>query len=167
MEINKENIVELAKRYPYITNDLLVEEEIKSWLKINKYLNKEVFVRLCCWKSPRPKKKYEKNDEQTVEEITKFSFSTNSERARVESLQILYGVLYPVASAILHFGFPDRYPIMDFRVIWSLKWEQPKSYNFEFWVKYCNEMRRLSEKFKLPIRVIDKALWTYSKENSK
>lgn len=70
-----------------------------------------------------------------------------------------------VASAILHFAFPNKYPILDTRVLWSLGWEQPKYYTFDFWQKYCNEIKGISEKVGENIRTIDKALWEYSKEN--
>lgn len=162
---SKKQILELAKRYSYKTKDELVEVEIKKWLKNHRYLDRDKFIRLCLWKSARQRKNYEKNDDLTIKEVTRFSFSTKSEKARIESLQILYGVSYCVASTVLHFAFPDRYPIMDFRVIESLEWEQPKRYSFDFWQKYCDKMRKLSKKYNLPIRTIDKALWTYSKES--
>jgi len=72
-----------------------------------------------------------------------------------------------VASVILHFKFPDRYPILDFRALWSLDKEQPKYYTFDFWWDYVQEIRKLSEYLKIDIRTIDKALWYYSKENQR
>jgi len=163
----RQQILKLAKRYSYKTKDEAVEKEIKKWLRLHKYLDRDKFIRLCLWKTPRQRNNYKKNDDLTVREITSFSFSAKSERAKIESLQISYGVSYPIASTILHFAFPNRYPIMDFRVIESLEWKQPKSYSFAFWQKYCNKIRGLSKKYKLPIRTIDKALWAYSKENQK
>ena len=56
---------------------------------------------------------------------------------------------------------------MDFRVIWSLGWKQPKYYNFDFWQKYVNELRKLAKKYKVSLRTLDKGLWYYSKENQK
>jgi hypothetical protein len=105
------------------------------------------------------------NNDKTVREITSFSFKTKSEKARIESLRILNGVSYPVASAILHFAFPNKYPIMDFRVIWSLGWEQPSTYDFDFWQRYCEKIRGIATILNLPIRTVEKALWTYSKEH--
>jgi len=167
MEFNKENIIELADRYPYLTSDVAIEKEVKQWLKTNKYLNKELFIRLCCWKSPRPKRHYIKNEERKIIEVTRLAFSTNNEKERIAYLLTLYGVRYPVASTILHFAFPDKYPIMDFRVIESLGWKKPSYYSFKFWEKYCNKIRELSKQYNLSIGTIDKALWTYSKENKR
>ena len=141
------------------------EKELKEWFKNNRYLDKEKFIRLGRWKSRRPVKHYKNNSDDLVKEITKFSLATINEEARIKILFILNGVSWPVASVILHFAFPDKYPIMDFRVIQSLGWEQPKSYSFDFWQKYCNKIIELSNKLDIPIRTIDKALWQYSREN--
>jgi hypothetical protein len=137
---------------------------MKQWLRSNHYLDREGFVTIGLWKSKRPKKRYESNNDLTVREITRFSFMAKSEEAKVRSLMILHGVSFPVASVILHFAFPNRYPILDFRAIWSLGWEQPKSYNFDFWQKYRNEVKGISKRIGENVRTVDKALWEYSKE---
>lgn len=168
LKINKKTITEYAQRYDKRykgTPDELIENELKDWFEERRYLDKENFVKLGIWKTPRQKKNYKSNSEGLIKEITKFSLLTKNKEARIESLTALNGVLYPVASVILHFAFPDRYPIMDFRAIWSLGWQQPKYYTFEFWQKYCKEIKTISNELGLPIRTVDKALWEYSKEN--
>lgn len=102
-----------------------------------------------------------------MREITRFALKARSEKARIESLMILKGVSWPVASVILHFAFPDKYPILDFRAIWSLGWEQQRQYNFDFWQKYVKELKKLAKKYRVSLRKLDKALWEYSKENQK
>ena len=163
----RQEILNLAQKYSYKIKDKPIEKEIKKWLKSHRYLDKDRFIRLCLWKSARQKNNYEKNDDLTIKEITRFSFSTKSEKARIESLFVLDGVSYPVASTILHFAFPNKYPIMDFRVIWSMGWKQPKYYTFVFWQKYIDEIRKLLRKYKVSLRTLDKALWYYSKESKK
>jgi Arc/MetJ-type ribon-helix-helix transcriptional regulator len=168
MSINKNNIVKYSGRYDErhkSTYDERIEKRIKQLLKKQRYLNKSDFVKFGLWKSKRQKRNYQLNDNLTVREVTRFSFSTKSDEARIKSLMILKGVSWPVASAILHFAFPDRYPILDFRVLWSLGWAVPNSYSFIFWRKYCNKIRAVSKRFGLSIRTVDKALWEYSKEN--
>lgn len=170
MLINRENIIKYSDKYNTRVKgsfDEYGEKELKEWFKNYRYLDKEKFIRLGRWKSRRPIKHYKNNSDDLVKEITKFSLATSNEEARIKILFILKGVSWPVASVILHFAFPDKYTIMDFRAIWSLGWEQPKSYSFNFWQKYCNEIMRLSKKFNMPIRNMDKALWQYSKENQK
>lgn len=168
LDIKKEKIDEYAKRYDESYDNTSVgftEREIKQWLKNNRYLDKEKFVKIGLWKSKRPKKKYENNTDSLIKEITRFSFITKNEEARIKSLMVLNGVSYPLASVILHFAFPDKYPILDFRAIWSLGWEKPKSYTFDFWQKYCGKIKEISKITGEDIRTIDKALWEYSKEN--
>lgn len=169
MRINKKNILKYADEYDkqYRTYDSKVEIEIKRLLKKQRYLGRKELLKIGMWKSKRPKRHYRsrENDDLTVKEITKFSFKTKSEKARIKSLLALKGVSWPVASAILHFSFPQKYPIMDFRVIWSLGWNQPSNYNFSFWQRYCKRINKLSQKYNLPIRTVEKSLWKYSKEH--
>ena len=167
MPINMETILEYASRYDSSQKpqDRATEEKMKSLLEEQRHLGRDELVEIGVWKTPRQKRRYQSNDELAVKEITKFSFSAKSERARIGVLLALDGVSYAVASTILHFAFPRRYPILDFRALWSLGWKQPSSYNVEFWEKYCAEIRDLSKKLNLPIRTIDKALWQYSREH--
>lgn len=168
MDITKDKIKEYAFRYNNRykgTSDEIVEGEMKKWFEQNRYLDKDKFIKIGLWKSKRPKSKYESNDDLVVREITRFSLATKSEEARIKSLLVLNGVSYPVASVILHFAFPERYPILDFRAIWSLGWSQPKYYAFSFWKNYCDEIKGISKKIGEDMRTIDKALWEYSKEN--
>ena len=170
MEITKEKIREYAQKYDKRykgSNDEIVEKEIKEWFRTNRYLDKERFKKTALWKSKRPQKHYENNDNQTIEEITQFSLAAKSEQAKIKVLlaPVLSGVSYPLASVILHFAFPDKYPILDFRALWSLGWEQPKYYTFDFWQKYCDRIRGISKETGESIRTVDKALWEYSKEH--
>ena len=166
IEINEKNIIKYSKIYDERNRDTvneLVEKELNDWLETHRYLDKEQFVKIGLWKSRRPKKIYESNDALTVREITQFSFSTKSERARIECLFVLNGILYPAASAILHFAFPDKYPILDLRALWAIGWIPPRSYNFEFWQMYCDRIKKISECVSKDIRTVDKALWQYSR----
>jgi hypothetical protein len=105
------------------------------------------------------------NHEAYVSEITRFSFSTPCERAKVESLTLLDGVHWPTATVILHLFHRDPYPILDFRALWSVSIDNPKSYSFGLWwtyVEYCRELAMIE---KVDMRTLDRALWQYSKEN--
>ncbi len=169
MRITEANVKKYAGRYNerYKNADEIIEKEVKKWLKSQRYLDKKRFLKIGLWKSKRQRKRYEDNDDLMIREITRFSFAAKSEEARIKSLLVLNGVSYPVASAILHFAFPKKYPIMDFRVIWSLGWKQPKYYTFDFWQKYCRKLNEISKKVGEEIRTVDKALWKHSKEQQK
>ena len=163
MKITKAKIKEYAKIFDEYDTAANVEKEMKDWLKNNRYLDRKRFIKIGRWKSPRPEKHYKNNDDLTVKRITRHSFATESEKERIECLLDLKGVGYPVVSVILHFAFPGRYPIMDFRVIKSLGLKQPKSYTFAFWDEYCCKIRKISKSTGADIRTIDKALWQYNK----
>lgn len=167
MPLNKETVIKYAKIYDQKakSSDKDVEKELKALLKNQRFLRKKDFVKIGRWKSTRPQKQYLANDERAVKEISRFSFTAKTEQAQIGVLFALKGVKYPVASAILHFAFPDRYPILDVRALWSLGWKQSYSYNFEFWISYVKKVRKISKKLGLSMRKVDKALWQFSKDN--
>lgn len=169
MRLSSDELTSYRDRYDaryQETDDGIVERELKEWFKLHRYLDREHFIKLGLWKSKRPKKNYEseENDDLTVTEITKFALSSKNERVKIKSLMVLKGVSWPVASVILHFANPDQYPILDFRVIWSLGWQQPVQYSFDFWQRYVNELSRIAGEQHFSLRDLDKALWQYSKE---
>ena len=170
MRITKENIIKYAQKFDrdYKEKDKKTEDEMKSLLKSQRYLTRENLITIGDWKAPRARRHYSsiQNCNDRVKQISRFSFSARDERARIESLDSLVGVGYPIASNILHFAFPHKYPIMDFRVIRSLGLKQPSTYKFTFWKGYCKKIQAISKKYRLPIRAVDKALWKYDELNS-
>ncbi len=77
---------------------------------------------------------------------------------------MLDGVGWPTASAILHLFHKNKYPLLDFRALWSISIENYK-YNFNFWWDYVLFTRKISEKNNIDMRTLDRALWQYSKNN--
>ena len=118
---------------------------------------------LAKWKSPRSAGHIEDNTEGYVGEITSFALSAKDERARVEVLTLLSGVLWPTASVILHLFHSERYPILDYRALWSVSTEVPAQYSFKFWWQYVIFCRAVADKANVSMRVLDRALWQYSK----
>jgi hypothetical protein len=97
---------------------------------------------ICRWKSPRPLPYVLSNEEEDVRDITGAALASGNERLRIYVPQILAGVGWPMASVILHFGFDNQYPILDYRALWSLQ-SEPKACTFEFWWDYtvfCRQM---------------------------
>jgi len=175
MKITKENILKYAQKYDkdYKQKSKKTEDRIKSLLKNQRYLTRQNLITIGDWKAPRARRHYSssQNSNDRVKQISQFSFGTRDEKTRMESLLGrkggLRGVYYPTASTILHFAFPEKYPIVDFRVLhslWGLK--PPIRYDFKLWEKYYNKIRTLAKKYRLPIRTVDKALWKYDELNS-
>ena len=148
-------------------SDKQVEEVMKQKLAGQNYLTRDDFIKIGRWKSPRPTKYYESNSEALVKEISNIAFCTTNEELKIGILTLLKGCSYPVASVILHFKYPNHYPIIDFRALWSLRGIKPPNYTYEFWQKYVDDTRSIAGQLKVDIRTLDKALWKYSEEHQK
>lgn len=153
-----------AARYP-IENDLNIEQNIAPEVRKRGFYLRDEFLELCRWKSPRSRSRVEQNRAEFIEEVTKISLATPNERLRVEVLTLLSGVNWPSASVLLHFGFIDLYPILDFRALWSLGVESPPTYNYDIWWAYVQHCRKIARESGVSMRILDRALWQYSKDN--
>jgi len=171
MTINIKNIQKYAAKYDEQyrgKDDEKTEKEMKNLLRNQRYLKKEEFKKIVGWKTRNRSVHYcEENKSDKVIRITKHSFSVVNEKDRIEYLLGqkggLRGVGYPVASTILHFAFPKKYPIIDFRVLRSL-WDMKKEdirYDFRLWERYFNKVRAIAKKYRRPVRKVEKALWKY------
>ena len=118
------------------------------------------------WKTPRTRSRCATNTEAAVVAATRTALSTEDVHQRMNVLTNLHGVAFPTASVLLHFAHWDRYPILDFRALWSLGVDEPPAaYTFEFWAAYTRECRSLAEAAGVSMRTLDRALWQYSKEH--
>jgi len=81
----------------------------------------------------------------------------------MDLLRRLSGVEWPTASTLLHFCDARPYPILDYRALWSLGYARPPHYTMSFWLGYVVYVRELARRSGHPIRMVDRALWQYSK----
>ncbi len=157
-------IQKIAGRYKYARK----ENEITglcTQIQEKGCLDKKQLQAVAKWKAPRSAGHVEKNSDQYVKEVTSFAFSSKNERTRIEVLTILNGVSWPTASVLLHLFHKEPYPILDFRALWSAGVEVPKQYNYLFWKRYVEFCREIAERNNVSMRVLDRAMWQYSKEN--
>lgn len=163
-------IEELAARYSY-PDEATLTGVIGSAVRQRGRYTRDEFLTVAEWKSPRNRKRYALNDEDFVAAVTGTSLSSKNERLRIEALTLLNGVSWPTASVLLHLGHPEPYPILDFRALWSLGVAVPKDaynfYDFSLWREYTQFCRGLAGECGVSMRVLDRALWQYSKENQK
>lgn len=115
------------------------------------------------WRGSRTRQLCDQNTEAEVEEITRVSFAAESERLRIGVLLALRGVQWPMASVILHFAFPDRYPILDVRAMNTVGGST--HYTFEKWLEYLALCRATVKSHGITMRTLDKALWAYDKRS--
>jgi hypothetical protein len=132
------------------------------------YLTSAELGELAHWKSPRSAGRCARNSPAFVREVTRAALASREPRFKVEVLRLLDGVDWPTASTLLHFADAGRWPILDFRALWSLRAQvEPSQYCFELWDAYTSYMRKLSDRSGLDMRAVDRALWAYSKEYQK
>ena len=128
------------------------------------HLSKSLFVRLARWKSVRNTPNYQSNTDAEVRAATSAAFSAPEDAVALQALMVLNGVALRTASAILQWMRPDRFPILDFRVVQALGRSMPASYdNVGFYATLAEEIRALAERNSLDLRMIDRALWAWSK----
>jgi hypothetical protein len=163
LKFSKDELSYWASRYSYNNEDFICNV-LAPKIQQQNYLTKDDLILLSKWKSPRPYKHVLKNDEDFVKEVTSISLTTSNTKLSIEILTLLNGVNWPVASVILHFGKNNKYPILDYRALWSLNVNNV-AYNYDLWNEYSNFCRNLATKCKVSMRILDRALWQYSKEN--
>lgn len=158
-----DQVPEYAARYP--------SEDDRDVLAIGRdardrgHYTLEEFVRLCRWKTPRSGPLVAQNSTDLVEARTRVALSeTSAERERIEALRSLWGVEWATASVLLHFAYPERYPILDKRALHALGVRAPSAYSFRFWESYVAACRGLAEQAGVDGRTLDQALWQWSKE---
>ena len=114
------------------------------------------------WKSPRIRPQITRNTESGVRGVTAAAFLAEGDAMRLEVLLGLRGVGVAVASVILHFGHPARYPIYDVRVraaLRRLRIRRRFPPTGEGWALYAEALRDLARRHRVSLRTLDKALW--------
>lgn len=155
-----------AERYSYPGEPEIVER-VGPAARARGHLDRDEFIRLTTWKTPRSKSRCASNSTELIEEVTRIALSSRLEELKIRVLSVLNGVSWPTASVILHFCDKGSYPILDFRALWSLGVPVPSQYTFTFWWEFVRATRQIQEQSGLDMRTVDRALWQYSKENQR
>jgi hypothetical protein len=126
------------------------------------FLTRAELVWLGEWKSPRIRPQIARNTDAGVRGVTEAAFLAGDEAVRLRLLLALPGVGTAVASVVLHFAAPARYPIYDVRVRAALsrlgdRARYPPSP--AGWVAYAARLRDLARGHRVSLRTLDKALW--------
>jgi hypothetical protein len=161
-----EDLRALAARYSYRDETAAIEAGRRA--RIAGFYTRKDVLAVCGWKSARtrPLWSHPANSERVVREVTRVALSTKIEQLKIAALLVLRGVSWPTASVLLHFGTNNRYPILDYRALWSLGNDKPPApYTFEYWRAYTEACRRLAKQAGITMRELDRALWQYSKEH--
>jgi hypothetical protein len=142
-------------------------EKVGPSARARGYLERDEFLELCRWKTPRSQPRCAANSEEFVREVTRTAFGTRNDELKIRVLLLLEGVSWPTASVILHFCDAERYPILDVRALWSVGLRTVPAYTYSLWRQYTSLIRGISDRTRLSMRAIDRALWQYSKERQR
>jgi len=161
---SKEWVLERARRYEYHGDAAAKAAGARAASK--GHYSRDDFLTVVRWKSARALPRAERNAALDVEQATRAGFDATDDVTRVAQLIRLDGVGLPVASALLHFAFPETYPILDFRALHTLgDTKRRTQYSPAFWAEYVQRCRTLAEQAGVSIRDLDKALWQDSRES--
>jgi hypothetical protein len=133
-------------------------------------LTRSELVWLGEWKTPRIRPVIARNTEAGVRGLTAAVFLARDEARRMRLLLALPGVGVAVASVILHFADPARYPVYDTRVRAALR---RLGIRRRFpptpagWIAYARCLRGLARRWRVSLRTLDKALWWYGKAEAR
>jgi hypothetical protein len=166
MQINftRDQILEYAARYVYDADDVLGARMAAAAKRGHITRDDLIEVAKWKWRGGRTRQLCAQNTEAEVEEISAVSFAATSERLRIGVLLALRGVQWPMASVILHFAFPDRYPILDIRAMNTVGGST--LYTFEKWNEYLDLCRKAATEHDVTMRTLDKAIWAHDKDSS-
>jgi len=172
--INRSFIERWCKEYDQRTkgtSDQIEETAILNWLAKHgqpRFLNKEYFVRLGRWKTPRYQATRETNDEKDIIETTRSAYLGKNDIEKLNILKRLKGVDIAVASTILYYLQPDNFAIFDYHVRNTLKKarklsEGKEDDSDEVWLEYTQIIHELSSLYNKTPREVEKALFAYDK----
>jgi hypothetical protein len=166
LQFPPEEIEPLAARFG--DTDDFACAEAGAAARVRGHYRRDEFLTVCDWKTSRSRPRVERNDAVAVEAATRIGLGSGGERERMQALIELNGVGVPTASTLLHFAFPEDYPILDVRALESLGYVTTRSvYPIDFWLAYLEACRELAKRHEVSIRTLDKALWQHSREASR
>lgn len=162
IKLTKEEIQKYAELYDDPLSDRMKEAKSRG------YMTLDDLIQVARWKwGGETERLCKMNTEDKVREISEASFKAKTDCERIKILLQLRGVGWPVASVILHFAYPEKYPILDIRVMRTVEGPTSKYYNCKIWNNYVKLCQNTAKVHNISIRELDKALWAYDWEEQK
>jgi hypothetical protein len=164
LQFSPKDILAYAARYAYAYD----EKPFAAGQKIvNGDYSRENLTAIFIWKTKgRGFSRIERNSDAEIADILRLAVEAKTERAAVAVLLGLSGVDVPVASAILTAIDQRRYTVIDFRALEALGTDS-RNRSVEFYLAYLAACRSLAAEHGVELRVLDRALWQWSKEHGK
>jgi hypothetical protein len=130
---------------------------------------REDLMAIFAWKTRgRGRSRLACNADAEIRDALDLATTARTDRAAIAVLTGLAGVDIPVASAVMTAIDPGRFTVIDFRALWSLGVERRSPYYpVAYYLDYLAACRRIAAETSTNLRVLDRALWRYSKTKQK
>lgn len=150
-----------ADRYPGKVDDDVLDR-VGPRVRDRGYYDREDFLTVGAWKSPRPKKSMASNTDELIRDVTATAFvAPLSIQHRI--LTLLNGVLVPMASSLLMVWQPEEHTIIDVRAVKSLVahegMEDPGARKYPPYVAYLALCKEIAQRCNRSLRILDRALY--------
>lgn len=163
MAIKKAFVAKWSKTYlldlPASEVDLL--EQVGPAVAARGHYERDEFLAVGRWKSPRPGKHLAANTDDDIVDVTRIALGGPT-RLQHRILTLLNGVRVPMATALLAVALPDRHTIFDVRSSDALArigaWDGHGGYP-----SYREASVRVAGTLGVSLRTLDRALWQWSK----
>ncbi len=154
-------------KYEQQYNEL--KDQVKIEISTSKTLKEETFQEIYKWKTRnRSQKHLDPNRKIYTEAISKLVNELDIEK-KIEIIEELDGIRFPVASTVLHFIYPEDFPIIDVRTVKAL-WDKgmfktKPGDNIKDYMIYREKIMKIRDTCKdFSLREIDRALFTYNEK---
>lgn len=142
-----------------------VVREMGDGIRNGQYLRKHL-VGIALWKSARRVALIRGNSDSEIAEALRVAATVGERRIALGALMSLEGVHLPTASAVLAWIHPDRYTIIDWRALEALGQDNSAvklTYYLDNYLPFCLDLARDAG---VSLRVLDRALWGWSKHRA-
>ncbi len=130
-------------------------------------ITEQTFIRLINWKSPRIRPIFEKRGYKEYKQVIKKCLAAE-DHEKMAILDDAYGIGAPVASTILHFTYPDRFPIIDFRTaetLFHFGYIGSPKVSAKGYMAFRDAILQIQKQYpRYSLRQIDMALFAYDKQ---
>ncbi len=121
-------------------------------------------VEIGSWKTKnRQRHNLEANAQSFVRDVTEFAFALARANRSGSKASALFAASAHQSPPLLHFMDPDRWSILDYRILQSLGVERPKRYTFNFWERFQAATGAFATDAGVSRRCFDKAGFTWSR----
>ena len=152
----------------YLLENYLFTEVSKNF-QDRSFLTPEELFAIVIWKSPRAKTKVLRGIKEKHLDVCKITkkltdFSQEKMKEKMKSLDDIWGIGLPIASAILTVCYPNNFTVVDYRTKNSFKdlkieIQGDPAVNLNAYFEYLRICQKKKEEYNLSLRDFDRALF--------